>query len=187
MQLHIPPALALQAILYTYPAQAQTNTTPQPIGNAFECSLKSPSKTQCTQRITSTRPSRRYKPSRNLHPLWNTTTLLTLYIHNIGVAFTSTTDTVLLRRVPVGPILVLLPPIPPLLLQRGHKSVRCDAFLGIIPWTVVWRMWYLTCRGVGGTVLDGRVPVTEVAEVVDVFGAEESAGGEGVNGCVAPL
>lgn len=35
--------------------------------------------------------------------------------------------------------------------------------------------------------LDGGVSVAEVAEVVDVAGGEEHAGGEGVDWCVAPL
>ena len=35
--------------------------------------------------------------------------------------------------------------------------------------------------------LDGGVAVAEVAEVVDLVRGQEGAGGEGVDGCVAPL
>ena len=48
-------------------------------------------------------------------------------------------------------------------------------------------MWVLARGGVDGAVLDGGVAVAEVAEVVDLVGGEEGAGGEGVDGCVAPL
>ena len=41
--------------------------------------------------------------------------------------------------------------------------------------------------GVDGAVLDGGVAVANVAEVVDLVFVEESAGCEGVDGCVAPL
>lgn len=47
--------------------------------------------------------------------------------------------------------------------------------------------WELAGRGVGWAMLDGRVPVAKIAEVVDVFDAEEGAGGERVNGRVTPL
>jgi hypothetical protein len=36
-------------------------------------------------------------------------------------------------------------------------------------------------------VLDGCVSVADITEVVDIAGAEESSGGEGVNRCVTPL
>jgi hypothetical protein len=36
-------------------------------------------------------------------------------------------------------------------------------------------------------VLDGRVPVSEVAEVMDVLHREEDAGRERVDRCVTPL
>lgn len=41
--------------------------------------------------------------------------------------------------------------------------------------------------GVGGTVLDGGVAVANVTEVMDVAGAEEGTGGEGVDGSITPL
>lgn len=45
----------------------------------------------------------------------------------------------------------------------------------------------LAAGRVGRAVLDGGVAVPKVAEVVDVARREEDAGGEGVDGCVAPL
>ena len=35
--------------------------------------------------------------------------------------------------------------------------------------------------------LDRGVAVADVAEIVDLLGGEEGAGGEGVDGCIAPL
>jgi hypothetical protein len=45
----------------------------------------------------------------------------------------------------------------------------------------------LASWSVGGAVLDGGMAVPEVAKVVDVAGRKEGAGGEGVDGRVAPL
>ena len=52
--------------------------------------------------------SRRHKTTSNIHPLRNTTALLTLHIHNISVTPTPATHAVLLLRVPLGPVVVVL-------------------------------------------------------------------------------
>ena len=51
----------------------------------------------------------------------------------------------------------------------------------------VWCARKLASRGVGGTVLNCGVSVTNVAEVVNILGTKEGNGGERVNGSITPL
>jgi hypothetical protein len=110
---------------------------------------------------SSQKSSRRHKPTSNIHPLRDTTALLPLHIHNISVTSTPATHTVLLLRIPLGPVVVVL--FQELLVIPVDRSTLL-----------------LEIRSEVGL-------AAEVAEVVDVRGREEGAGCEGVDGCVAPL
>ena len=111
--------------------------------------------------------------------------MLPLHILNIRIAPTPTTHPILLLDIPFSPIIVLLLPAIPPLLQHGDAKSR--TFLGVVARPVVRDVRILARGGVGGAVLDGGVAVADVAEVVDGAGREEGAGGEGVDGGVAPL
>lgn len=124
--------------------------------------------------------SRRHKPTSNLHPLRNTTTLFTLNINNIRVAPTPAAHAVFLLGVPLGPVVVVF-------FEEFLVFAVAGGALLLEIGTEVGLAGKLASWGVGGTVLDGGVAVAEVAEVVDVGGGQEGAGCEGVDGCVAPL
>src|SRR5699024_4566459 len=94
-----------------------------------------------------------------------------LDIHNISVASAAAADTVLLGLVVVLPVLILLDAL--LLVERRRLEVG--------------RARELSGGGVRRAMLDGGVPVAKVSEVVDVLGAEKSAGSEGVDGGITPL
>ena len=126
------------------------------------------------------RSSRRHKPTSNLHPLRNTTTLFALDINDIRVAPAPAAHAVLLLRVPLGPVIVVF------FEEFLVVAVAGGAFLLEVG-AEVGLAGELAGGGVSGTVLDGGVAVAEVAEVVDVGGGEEGAGCEGVDGGVAPL
>jgi hypothetical protein len=129
---------------------------------------------------SSQKSSRRHKPTSNIHPLRDTTALLPLHIHNISVTSTPATHTVLLLRIPLGPVVVVLfQELLVIPVDRSTLLLEIRSEVGLAG--------QLAGRGVGGAVLDGGVSVAEVAEVVDVRGREEGAGCEGVDGCVAPL
>ena len=116
-------------------------------------------------------PSRRRPTARNLDPLRQTAPLLALHVHDVRVASAPAPDTVLLLLVPVFPVVIFLEAL--LLVERRRFEIFFSRGLA---------------RGrVSGTVLDGGVPVAEVAEVVDVTWREQGAGGEGVDWSVAPL
>ena len=126
------------------------------------------------------RSSRRHKPTSNLHPLRNTTTLLPLHINNIRVAPAPAAHAVFLLSVPLGPVVVVFfEEFLVLAVAGGALLLEIGAEVGLAG--------ELAGGGVSGTVLDGGVAVAEVAEVVDVGGGEEGAGCEGVDGGVAPL
>lgn len=107
----------------------------------------------------------------NIDPLSQARTVLALDINDIRVAPAAASDAVLLGGIVVIPVLVLLDAL--LLVERGLLEVGLAG--------------QLAGGRVGGAMLDGGVAVTEVAEVVDVLGAEEGAGGEGVDWGVSPL
>lgn len=109
--------------------------------------------------------------TRDVNPLGQTRALLALDVDNVRVAAAAAPHAVLLGRVPLFPVQVLLPSLP--LVRRRHLEVRVAR--------------ELSCRRVGGAVLDRGMPVPEVAEVVDVARREEDAGCEGVDWCVTPL
>lgn len=115
--------------------------------------------------------SRTGPPARDIDPLRQTAALLALDIHNVRVAAAAAPHAVLLGRVKLFPVLVLLLPLA--LVERRHLEVGLAG--------------QLAGGRVGGAVLDGGVAVAKVAEVVDVAGREEGAGGEGVDRRVAPL
>jgi hypothetical protein len=124
--------------------------------------------------------SRRNKPTRNLHPLGNTTALFPLHIHNIRVAPAPAPDTVLFLTIPLRPVIVIL------FQEFQILSIASGAFLLEIGSEVRFA-GQLASWSVGRTVLDCCVAVAEVAEVVDVGRGEEGAGCEGVDWGVAPL
>jgi hypothetical protein len=124
--------------------------------------------------------SRRNKPTRNLHPLRNTTALFPLHIHNIRITPAPAPDTVLFLAIPLRPVIVVF------FQEFQVLSITSGALLLEIGPQVGFA-WELARRSVGGTVLDCRVAVAEVAEVVDVGGREEGSGCEGVDWGVAPL
>lgn len=117
-------------------------------------------------------PHLRTSPTtRNIHPLGQARTILALDIDDIRVAPAAASNAVLLGGIVVIPVLVLLDAL--LLVHRGLLEVGLAG--------------QLAGGRVGGAVLDGGVAVAEVAEVVDVAGAQEGAGGEGVNRGITPL
>jgi hypothetical protein len=113
----------------------------------------------------------RHPPPGNLDPLGGTRSLLVLDFGDIRVAATAATNAILLRIVPVVPVLVLGDALALVLGGLLEPGLAGQLLPG----------------RVGRAVLDGGVPVAKVAEVVDVAGREEGAGRERVDGCVAPL
>ena len=107
----------------------------------------------------------------NINPLGQTAAFLALDVDDVGVAAASTTHAVLLGRVVRIPVGVLFDPLA--FVACRHLKVRVS--------------WELSGGRVGRAVLDGRVSIAEVAEVVDIARREESTGGEGVDGRVTPL
>lgn len=107
----------------------------------------------------------------NVYPFGQTAALLALDIDNVRVASAAAADAVLLLGIPLVPVLVLLEAF--LFVQRRLLEIRLP---GKLP------RW-----GIGGTVLDRRMSVAEVAEVVYILDAEEGAGRKGVYGRITPL
>lgn len=107
----------------------------------------------------------------NVDPLGQAAALLALDVDNVRVAAAATPDTVLLGRVKVVPVSVLLDALAVVerrLLEPGLAG-------------------QLARWGVGWAMLDRRMAIAKVAEIVDVTGPEEGAGGEGVDGSISPL
>jgi len=116
-------------------------------------------------------PSRTGPATGHIYPLGQAAAFLALDVNYVRIAATAAADTILLGRVIVFPVSVLLDALAVVerrLLQPGLAGE-------------------LTRRSVGGTVLDRRVAIAKVAEVMDVAGPEEGAGGEGVNWSISPL
>jgi hypothetical protein len=97
--------------------------------------------------------------------------LLAFDIHDVGVAAASAADTILLDWVRGGPILIFFNAL--LLIIGGLFKVR---FAG-----------KLSSGGVGRAMLNGRVTVSEVTEVVDVTWGKKSTGSKGMNRSITPL
>lgn len=110
-------------------------------------------------------------PAHDVNPLSKAAPFLALHVDDVRVAPAPASHAVLLLLVPVLPVVVLLEARLP-----GGRRVFEVGLAG-----------ELARGGIGGAVLDRGVSVAEVAEVVDVLRAEEDAGGEGVDGRVAPL
>lgn len=108
----------------------------------------------------------------DVDPLGHTATLLAFYVDNIGIAATPAAHAVLLWRVPVLPVVVLLESLA--LVQRRFLKEGLPGQLS-------------PERRVGRAVLDGRVSVSKVTEVMDIARGEQSTGGEGVDGRITPL
>lgn len=118
------------------------------------------------RRANSVRPA-----TDDINPLGKTRSVLALNVNDVSVTPASAAHAVLLLLVPVLPVVVLLEAR--LLVQRCRLEVGLARQLP---------------RGrVGRAVLDGRVSVAKVAEVVHVLGAEENTGREGVDRRVSPL
>ena len=112
--------------------------------------------------------------SRHLHPLRYTAAFLSFDIDNIGIASAPAAHTVFFLRVPFRPVLVFFPPGAPVFVQCW---CTVGGFLaGIVSWAVIWRPWHLPRWSVRWTVLDCRVSISDVAEVVDLIGGEQCAG-----------
>ena len=90
----------------------------------------------------------------NINPLGEARAFLALDFDNIGIAAASASNTVLLLFVPLLPVRVLFLSLA--FIQSCHLKI-----LGARQ---------LASRGVGRTVLNGSVPVTKIAEVVDISG-----------------
>lgn len=97
--------------------------------------------------------------------------MLAFDIHNVSVAAASTTDAVFLDLVRIRPVFIFLDTLL-LIIRRLFK---------------IWDAGKLASRSVRGTVLDGRVAVAKVTEVVDVTGRKEGTGSKRVNRSIAPL
>jgi hypothetical protein len=116
--------------------------------------------------------SRTSPPTSYINPLRKTTALLALNIHDVRVTSAPAAHTILLGRIPVVPVLVLFDAL--MLVEGRGLKVRLARQLS-------------HAGGIGGTVLDRRVPVPKVAEVVNIARREKGACREGVNWCVTPL
>lgn len=137
---------------------------------------------------TLARPAGRDESTRNLHPLGDTTALLALDVDDVRVAATPTPDAVLLARVDLVPVLVLLAPVLPVLAVQRRRAEVDVRRLRVAARAVVRRELVLPAlRVVRRAVLDRRVSIADVAEVVDLLRREERAGRERVDGRIAPL
>jgi len=92
-------------------------------------------------------------PAGDVDPFGHTAALLAFHVDNIGIAAAPAAHAVLLWRVPVLPVVVLLEPLA--LVRRRLLEVRLPRQLS-------------TEGRVGRAVLDGRVSVAKVTEVVNV-------------------
>lgn len=107
----------------------------------------------------------------DLNPFRYAAALLAFDIDNVRIAATSATDSVLLRCIPLRPVVVFFSSC--FLVSGGSLEIGFS--------------FQLACRRIGGAVLDSCVSVAKVTEVVDVLWREKSTSGEGVNGCITPL
>lgn len=95
---------------------------------------------------------RRSPASRNLNPLGKAAALLALDIHNVRITPASAADAVLLDRIRIRPVFVFFDPF--LFVLRRHLQPRYPR--------------KLAGRRIRRAVLDGRVPVSEVTEIMDI-------------------
>jgi len=114
---------------------------------------------------------RRCPTSSHLDPLRETAALFTFDIDDISVTLAPTANTILLDRVRSSPVFIFFNPL--FLIFRCLLQVR--------------NAGKLSCRGIGGTMLDGGMSVSKVAEIVDVARGEKRTGGKRVDRGVTPL
>ena len=118
-------------------------------------------------------PLLRARPSAgDVDPFGHTAAFLAFYVDDIGIAATSAAHAILLWRVPMLPVIVLL---------ESLALVHCRLLEVRLPRQLPSE------RRVGRAMLDGRVSVPKVTEVVDVARGQQSTGGERVDGRVTPL
>lgn len=94
------------------------------------------------------------------------------HIYNVRVASTSASYSVLLRAVERVPVLVFLLPL--LLIRRCHLQ-EWGAVKLSVPWCI------------GRAVLDGSMPVTNVAEIMDIVRGEKCTSCQRMDRSVSPL
>ena len=99
------------------------------------------------------RPRRRDPTAHRLHPFWCAATLLVFDFGDISVTPTPTSHPVLLLLVPSGPVVVLFEPC--LLVFRCHLKVGFTR--------------QLASRSICWTMLNRRMSVSEITEVVDIL------------------
>lgn len=97
--------------------------------------------------------------------------MLAFDIDNVGVTAASTADAIFLDLVRIRPVFIFLNTL--LLILRGLFEV--------------WDASKLASGSVCGAVLNSRVAVAKVTEVVNVTGRKESTSGKRVNRSIAPL
>lgn len=114
---------------------------------------------------------RRCPTTGDVDPLGKTGAVLALDIDNVRVTSAAATNAVLLGLVPAFPVLVLLDSFP--LVQGGRLKERGPG--------------ELSRRGIGRAVLDRRVSVSKVSEVVNVPRGQKSTGSQRVDGSISPL
>jgi len=107
----------------------------------------------------------------DIDPLRRAAALLIFHFCDICIASTAAAHSVLLGFVVFCPIFVFLQPR--LCVKRGLLEKRY--------------MVHLSCRSVRRTMLNGRMAVPDVPEVMDLLSREQETGGERVNGRVSPL
>lgn len=111
-------------------------------------------------------------PTSHINPFRQAAALLALHVDDVGIAAAAAAHAILLGRVPVLPIVILFESLA--LVQCSLLQVSLAGKLS-------------AQRRVRGTMLDGRMPVSKIAEVVDVARGQESTGGEGMDGRITPL
>ena len=114
---------------------------------------------------------RRRPATGDFYPFSKAATLLSLDVDNVRITFASAANAVLLFRVPRVPVLVFFSPL--LLILGCHLQ----------------ELWPFQLSGdsISWAVLDGRMPISKVTEVMDIFGAEQSACSERMNRGISPL
>lgn len=107
----------------------------------------------------------------NVHPLSQARSVLALNINNVSVASAAASNTILLGLIPALPVLVFFDSFS--VIQGGFLEEGGSR--------------KLSSGSICGAVLDSRVSVSKVSEVVNVSGGQKSTGGQGVNRSVSPL
>lgn len=107
----------------------------------------------------------------NFYPFRYAAALFAFDINDVCIAATSAADSVLLRCIPLRPVVVFF----------SSCFLVCGSRLKI------WFSFQLACRRIGRAMLDRCMSVSEVAEIVDVLWREKCTGSEGVDGRVTPL